>query len=102
MPSPTALPPLIDAAALQALLQGPRQPLLVLDCRFQLSDTGAGRRAYAQGHIPGALYAHLDDDLSGPKSPDGRLGRHPLPSPEAWQATLRRWGGVRQHPRGGL
>lgn len=92
MPSPTALPPLIDAAALQALLQGPRHPLLVLDCRFQLSDTEAGRKAYIQGHIPGALYAHLDDDLSGPKTPDGRLGRHPLPSPEAWQVTLRRWG----------
>ena len=98
MPSPTALPPLIDAAALQALLQGPGQPLLVLDCRFQLSDTDAGRQAHAQGHIPGALYAHLDEDLSGPKTPDGRHGRHPLPSPEAWQATLRRWG-VRANTR---
>jgi thiosulfate/3-mercaptopyruvate sulfurtransferase len=98
MTPPTALPPLIDAADLQALLQVPSQPLLVLDCRFQLSDTEAGRRAYTDGHIPGALYAHLDEDLSGPKTQDGRLGRHPLPSPEAWQATLRRWG-VRANTR---
>lgn len=92
MTPPTALQPLITPAALQALLQAPGQPVLVLDCRFQLTDTEAGRRAHAQGHIPGAVYAHLDEDLSGRKTPDGRQGRHPLPSPEAWQNTLRRWG----------
>jgi len=51
----------------------------IVDCRFQLDDTEAGRRAYRERHIPGAVYAHLDEDLSGPIIP-GQTGRHPLPS----------------------
>jgi thiosulfate/3-mercaptopyruvate sulfurtransferase len=50
----------------------------VVDCRFALGDQERGRRDYLQGHIPGAVYAHLDDDLSGPIVP-GVTGRHPLP-----------------------
>ena len=42
-----------------------------------LADPAAGERAYAQDHLPGAIYAHLDRDLSGAKT--GRNGRHPLP-----------------------
>ena len=49
----------------------------VFDCRHDLQNTEYGRQAYARGHIPGALFLHLDDDLSGAK--DGRNGRHPLP-----------------------
>ena len=49
----------------------------VFDCRHDLRNTEYGRTAYARGHIPGALFLHLDDDLSGAK--DGRNGRHPLP-----------------------
>lgn len=49
----------------------------VFDCRHDLKNTEYGRQAYARGHIPGALYLHLDDDLSGPKR--GGNGRHPLP-----------------------
>ena len=49
----------------------------VFDCRHDLKNTEYGRQAYARGHIPGALFLHLDDDLSGVK--DGRNGRHPLP-----------------------
>lgn len=49
----------------------------VFDCRHDLKNTEYGRTAYARGHIPGALFLHLDDDLSGAK--DGRNGRHPLP-----------------------
>jgi len=49
----------------------------VFDCRHDLRNTEYGRQAYARGHIPGALFLHLDDDLSGTK--DGRNGRHPLP-----------------------
>jgi thiosulfate/3-mercaptopyruvate sulfurtransferase len=49
----------------------------VFDCRHDLKNTEYGRQAYARGHIPGALFLHLDDDLSGAK--DGRNGRHPLP-----------------------
>ena len=53
----------------------------VFDCRHQLSDVGYGRRAYAAGHLPGAFFMHLDEDLSSPMS--GRNGRHPLPDPQA-------------------
>lgn len=63
---------------------------IVLDCRFVLSDPGAGEKAYAEGHVPGAYYAHLERDLSGPLAPD--LGRHPLPSRDAFQRTLETWG----------
>ena len=49
----------------------------VFDCRHDLKNTEYGRQAYARGHSPGALFLHLDDDLSGAK--DGRNGRHPLP-----------------------
>jgi len=53
---------------------------VVCDCRHDLADTAAGSRAYAQAHIPGARFVHLDGDLSAPKT--GRNGRHPLPDPE--------------------
>jgi thiosulfate/3-mercaptopyruvate sulfurtransferase len=67
---------------------------VLLDCGFELSDPPAGERAYAAAHLPGARYAHLDRDLSGPKTgADGVFrGRHPLPSREALAATLGRWG----------
>lgn len=65
--------------------------LLILDCRFDLMNPEAGREQYAGGHLPGALYAHLDTDLAGPVIP-GKTGRHPLPEPEVWQARLREWG----------
>jgi thiosulfate/3-mercaptopyruvate sulfurtransferase len=54
---------------------------VVVDCRFSLKEPGRGRREYLEGHIPGAIYAHLDEDLSAPVIP-GKTGRHPLPSPQ--------------------
>ena len=63
---------------------------VVFDCRFTLTDADAGRRAYAHGHIPGARYAHLDDDLSSPITP--ATGRHPLPDPDALAEKLGQWG----------
>ena len=63
---------------------------LVVDCRFDLADTAAGQKAYALSHIPGAVYAHLDDDLSGPPVTDH--GRHPLPTPEALTTLFSRLG----------
>ena len=66
-------------------------PLRIVDCRFDLRDTEAGRRAYVHSHIPGAQYAHLDEDLSGPIVP-GRTGRHPLPETAAFARTLARLG----------
>ncbi len=60
---------------------------VVFDCRFTLTDPEGGRRAYAAGHIPGARYIHLDDDLSAPVVP-GKTGRHPLPDAEALAQKL--------------
>lgn len=62
----------------------------VIDCRFDLARPQWGAEAYAGGHIPGAVYAHLDRDLSGPVTP--LSGRHPLPDPADLAATLGRWG----------
>jgi thiosulfate/3-mercaptopyruvate sulfurtransferase len=62
----------------------------IIDCRFQLADVAWGERQYAAAHIPGAVYAHLDGDLSGPKT--GTNGRHPLPDPAALADTFGRLG----------
>ncbi len=82
MPS-SALPPhpLITAATLKQRLDA-GEPLVVLDCSFDLADPTAGERSHREGHIPGAFYAHLERDLSGPKrGADGVFrGRHPLRS----------------------
>lgn len=59
---------------------------LVVDCRHDLADPAAGRRAYAESHIPGAVFLHLDDDLSAAKT--GYNGRHPLPEPAVAAARL--------------
>jgi thiosulfate/3-mercaptopyruvate sulfurtransferase len=85
----TSFTTLITPAELRALAAP-----LILDCRFDLADPAAGRRAYAAGHIPGAHYLHLDDDLAGPKTgADGVFhGRHPLPAREAFAARLRALG----------
>ncbi len=64
--------------------------MLVIDVGFDLADTDAGERAYAQGHLPGAHYLHLDRDLSGPKT--GRNGRHPLPDRTAFAQRMRALG----------
>ncbi|MDX1733953.1 MAG: sulfurtransferase [Halioglobus sp.] len=63
-----------------------RGELVVVDCRFSLADPEAGRAAYAGGHIPGAYYLHLEQDLSGPVALHG--GRHPLPHPAEFAARL--------------
>lgn len=68
---------LIDARELEAERAAPGW--ILVDCRYDLRDPGAGFRAYLAGHIPGAQYAHLHDDLSGPPTTDH--GRHPLPGP---------------------
>lgn len=64
---------------------------IVVDCRFELHDTEAGRLAYEKSHIPNAIYAHLDNDLSGPIIP-GQTGRHPLPNPEKAIELFSLWG----------
>ena len=64
---------------------------MILDCRFSIADTEAGRTAYLKGHIPGAVYAHLDEDGSGSLIA-GETGRHPLPEPMALAQTFSRMG----------
>lgn len=67
---------------------------VIVDCRFDLGKPDAGRTAYLQGHLPHAVYAHLDNNLSDKRpGPNGEFrGRHPLPSREALADTLRSWG----------
>jgi len=64
--------------------------VLIIDVRFDLSDPAKGEREYAVAHVPGAVYAHLDKDLSGPS--ESGLGRHPLPEDARLSAALARWG----------
>ncbi len=64
--------------------------LVVVDCRFYLSEPARGEAEYLEGHIPGAVYAHLDRDLSGPMT--GRNGRHPLPAVDQMVERFSKWG----------
>ncbi len=75
---------LIEPAELAGYLERP--DWAIVDCRFELTRPDWGMSAYAAGHIPGAVYAHLDRDLSGPVS--AHSGRHPLPTLEKLTATL--------------
>jgi thiosulfate/3-mercaptopyruvate sulfurtransferase len=59
---------------------------VLVDCRFSLGDPEEGRRLYHAGHIPGAFHLDLNRDLSGPVGAHG--GRHPLPAPAVFAATL--------------
>lgn len=62
----------------------------IVDTRFDLFEPSKGREDYLAGHIPGAVYADLDRDLSSEITPNS--GRHPLPDPETFRATVERWG----------
>jgi len=79
---------LIDALSLRENLGD--SSWAVVDCRFSLAEPEAGQRAYLAAHIPGAIYAHLDNDLSNPPTTDH--GRHPLPPPEILVARFSRMG----------
>ncbi len=79
---------LIDPQTLADHLDDPHW--VVVDCRFELADPEAGERAYAEGHLPGAVYANLDRDLSAPVGP--HTGRHPLPDPARLARTFGDWG----------
>jgi thiosulfate/3-mercaptopyruvate sulfurtransferase len=60
-----------------------------VDCRWSLEDPDSGYRTYLEGHIPGAVYAHVENDLSAPPGP---AGRHPLPDSVAFAAAMGRTG----------
>jgi thiosulfate/3-mercaptopyruvate sulfurtransferase len=81
--------PLITANQLEEIINS-GENVLLCDCRFDLTNPEAGRKAYEESHMLGAIYVDLDQDLSGPKT--GSNGRHPLPSPEAWAQTKTRLG----------
>lgn len=63
---------------------------VVVDCRHDLSDFSAGFKAYRAGHIPGATFAHIEEDLAGEITP--QTGRHPLPIREHLVTIFREWG----------
>ena len=79
---------LISVEELSSRIDDP--DLRIIDCRSELADTGAGRRYYLGGHIPGAVFADLDVDLAAPVTPD--TGRHPLPAASAFADTCKRLG----------
>ena len=84
----TTFTTLINTDELSAHIDDPAW--VIIDCRFNLADTEAGRQDYAQAHIPNARYAHLDDDLSSPVM--AKTGRHPLPNPDKLAKKLGSWG----------
>jgi thiosulfate/3-mercaptopyruvate sulfurtransferase len=75
---------LIDVAELADRLAGPSAPI-VLDVRWRLGGP-PGKDEYLNGHIPGAVFLDLDEQLTGPP---GAGGRHPLPDPVRLQGELR-------------
>ena len=77
--------PLISTTELTALMNDAPN-LVIVDTRHDLINPTMGRDAYAAGHIPGAIYLSIDEDLSGTKT--GKNGRHPLPEAEAFAVTL--------------
>lgn len=78
--------PLVDGDWLADNLDRP--DVRVVDCRFKLADPAFGRTAFLEGHVPGAVFLDMNEDLSGPEG----AGRHPLPSPDAFEASARRAG----------
>lgn len=83
--------PLVSVEWLRERVYGPGDPdLLVVDVQFDLRDAGVGRDNYLERHLPRAVFADLERDLSAPKT--GRNGRHPLPSVSAMADTFGRLG----------
>lgn len=79
---------LISAAELSPRVDDPHW--LIVDCRFELGKPETGVAAWRAGHLPNAVYAHLDRDLASPVT--ATTGRHPLPDVEKFAAMLGRWG----------
>jgi thiosulfate/3-mercaptopyruvate sulfurtransferase len=82
------VPDLVSTEWLAARLANPG--IRPADVRWSLLDPGKGRRAYLEGHIPGAAFLDIDGDLAAPRG-EGP-GRHPLPTPERFAAAMSRAG----------
>lgn len=83
--------PLVSAGWLRERLEARDRPdLLVVDVQFDLRDPSAGRKQYLKGHVPGAVFADIEANLSAPKT--GRNGRHPLPPVAEMASALGRLG----------
>lgn len=80
---------LIESETLHAL---PAEQVLIVDCRFDMANSGKGHEDFLGGHIPGAVYSSLDDDLSDLSRQNEGLGRHPLPLEVAFNRRLSAWG----------
>ncbi|MEI7531658.1 MAG: sulfurtransferase [Betaproteobacteria bacterium] len=81
---------LIQADKLKEIIDSNPNQLIIFDCRHDLVNTNWGYQEYLKGHIPRAIFANLDTDLSGKKT--GNNGRHPLPQMNDWLSTLNSWG----------
>ena len=85
------LNPLIEVTDLRTLCASGAD-VLIVDCRHHLTDPDAGPQAYAQGHLPGAVFVHLDRDLAAPHGAGLCGGRHPLPARESLRLKLQALG----------
>ena len=74
-----------------------RADLVIVDCRYSSSSPGAGEDAYEHSHLPGAVYAHLDRDLSDMSQRGQGNGRHPWPDARTFTARLGHWGILPHH-----
>jgi len=80
--------PLIEPMALAKIISD--EGVVVFDCRHRLTDPSYGREQFLLGHLPGAIFASIDDHLSG--IPTGDNGRHPLPRVDALRLFFERNG----------
>lgn len=74
-----------------------REDLVVVDCRHALSGPAVGAEAFARGHVPGAVHAHMDRDLSGDRVAGAGQGRHPWPRARDLCGRLGAWGVTPHH-----
>lgn len=81
--------PFTNIVTPDALYKGNRSDWVVFDCRSRLGEPAFGRQAFLQGHLPGARYLSLDEDLA---AAPGELGRHPLPPRDEFVRHIERHG----------
>jgi thiosulfate/3-mercaptopyruvate sulfurtransferase len=91
--TPSTASALVSIERLRELLES-GEPVTLLDVRWSLGGP-SGRAIYAEGHLPGAVFVDVDQDLA---APEGAGGRHPLPDPERFAATMRAAGVRRYDP----